>query len=171
MRSTLALLVLLTSVWAVLSGHYSTEALIFALGLLSMAAVTWLARRMDRLSGDRGLPPEALGQLLRLPRYLAFLALEIVGSNLHIARLALSLRPRVRQQLLRVPASQRSLLAQVVHANSITLTPGTVTLDLRGGELLVHAIDEASAASVVDGVIDRAASRLEGRVSVDRSGR
>ena len=69
---------------------------------------------------------------------------------------------KIQPQLLRVRARQRSALAQVIHANSITLTPGTITLDLRNGELLVHAVSPDTAAGVLAGDMDRAATRLEG---------
>lgn len=167
MRTTVALLVLLTAIWAALSGHYSTEPLIFSFGVLSLTVVVWLALRMDRISGDQGFPPEAIGQTLRLPRYLLFLFVEVVKSNLHVSRLILGDRSRVAQKLLVVKASQRTLLGQVAHANSITLTPGTITLDLRDSHLLVHAIDQTSADGIIDGVIDRAATRLEGDATAE----
>jgi multicomponent Na+:H+ antiporter subunit E len=162
MRGTLLLLALLAAIWVALSGHYSTEPVVLVMAVISVVLSGWLAARMDRAAGEAGLPPETGRILLRLPVYGLWLAWQIVLANLHVIRLVLDPRTRLEPAILRVRARQRSALVQVIHANSITLTPGTITLDLRNGELLVHALSAGSAASVLAGDMDRAASRLEG---------
>ena len=63
--------------------------------------------------------------------------------------------------MIRVRATQRSELGNTIFANSITLTPGTVALDVRGGSILVHALTDEAAAGLADGVMDSRVSRLE----------
>ena len=162
MKQGLTLFVLLALTWVALSGHYSTEPLILFFGVVSCLLVVWLARRMDRFAGDALLPPGVVGMLLRSVVYVPFLALKIVHANLRVCRLLLDRRLQVEPKVLRVKASQQTDVGRMIHANSITLTPGTVTLDVRGDELLVHALDQVSASSVVTGEIDRAVTRLEG---------
>ncbi len=163
MRGVVLFLLLVTA-WALWSGHYSLEPLIFAFGLGSCLFVTWLVLRMDRMvdwlpETDR-LP--GLGFVLRLPRYLFFLFLQVCRSSIRVSRLILDPTMPMTPHLLRAKASQETAWGQVIHANSITLTPGTLTLDLRDGELLVHALDPISASSVESGAIDAAVCRLEG---------
>lgn len=156
------LVLLLVAAWLALSGSHTKTPLIFGFGVGSVLLVTWLAARMSRQSGADPYGPRLLGLLLRLPRYLAFLFVKIVRSNLRVTRLLLDPRVSVKPRLLRMRSGPRSELGQVIYANSITLTPGTVTLDLRDDELLVHALGPVSAHSVVNGEIDRAVRRLEG---------
>ncbi|HVS13148.1 MAG TPA: Na+/H+ antiporter subunit E [Thermoanaerobaculia bacterium] len=161
MREALTLAVLLAALWAVLSGHYSTEPLIFAFAVLSIGVVLWLARRMDRQVGEPGVPVAVLGLVLRAPFYAAFMLVKIVQANLRITRLLFDPRITLKPRLIRMRARQRTDLGRMIYANSITLTPGTVTLDLRADELLIHALGPVSAGAVVSGEMDRAARRLE----------
>jgi multicomponent Na+:H+ antiporter subunit E len=154
--------VALALLWLALSGPYSAEPIVLGMAAISVALVWWLSARMDRVAGEAGVPGELVGMLPRVPRYLWWLTGQVVRANLHVARLVLDPRTRLEPKLVRVRARQRSAFCQVLHANAITLTPGTVTLDLRGGELLVHALSATSAAGVLDGEMDRAATRLEG---------
>ncbi len=156
MRS-LMVFVMLAATWIVLSGYFTKLLLGFGLG--SCLVVTWLAARMDRFDGD-DIQYE-LG--LRPLRYLPYLLSEIVKSNLQLARVILSPRMQIQQRLLRVEATPKSELAQVVYANSITLTPGTTTLDLRAGSLLVHALTKEAADGVLTGDMGRRCAALEGQ--------
>ena len=154
-KRDLTLFVLLAVSWQLWSGH--TEPLILACGLVSCILVTLLSRRMDRTDGTRtdwGLAGRSL-------RYVPWLVLEIVKANLQVARVVLDPALKIRPQLVRVKASQRSELGQVIYANSITLTPGTITLDVRDGEFLVHALTEEAAAGLESGEMDRRVAALE----------
>lgn len=150
--------------WLLWSGTYSTRPFIFTLGALSCLFVLWLTIRMDRAGRVEPSPLPARGFALRLLVYLPWLAGQVVLANLNVARRILTPSLPIAPRLLRVRAAQKTPLCQVIHGNSITLTPGTITLDLRGGELLVHALDEDSARGVEEGGIDRRVSRLEGAV-------
>jgi len=78
-----------------------------------------------------------------------------------VARLIWTPSLPIRPQLLRVPASQRSELGNAIYANSITLTPGTVALDVRDGGILVHALTDSSREELQSGEMDRRVSRIE----------
>lgn len=162
MRGVATVVLLAGLLWAALSGHYSTEPMIFGFGVLSLAIVGWIVYRMDREAGMPGLPEGILGLVVRMPVYGLYLMVKIVQANLRVARLLFDPRVTIKPRLLRVRARQRTELGRVIYANSITLTPGTVTLDLRGDELLVHALGPISAGSVVSGEMDRAVRRYEG---------
>ena len=155
MRDGLRFLVLAVF-WWLWSWH--TEPLVLSLGVASCALVTWLARRMDAIDG--GESGYTFG--LRPIRYIGYLLVEVVKSNLHVARVIVDPRLPISPRLVRVKATQKTDLGRVVFANSITLTPGTLTLDIRDDEVLVHALTEVTADGVTDGVMDAEVSRLEG---------
>lgn len=155
MKQAVFLFVLLLGVWLLLSGHF--DPLLVTFGLLSCAAVVAIGLHL-RIVDAEALPVHLAFQLVL---YLPWLFKEIVLSNLAVARVILDPRLPIRPRLLRVPASQRSEIAQVVYANSITLTPGTITLDVRDGMLLVHALTRESAEGLLGGEMDRRVARME----------
>jgi multicomponent Na+:H+ antiporter subunit E len=157
MKHSVALLVLLMTFWLLNSGHYT--ALMIGFGVASCLFVVWLARRMD-IVDDEALP---IHLLLRLPRYLPWFAFEVVKSNLNVARRILTPgRPDVSPRLFDAPTTQHSDLGRVLYANSITLTPGTVSIRVHGTAITVHAIAEEVADGLLEGEMDRRVSRLEG---------
>ncbi len=155
-------LLLLAAVWLSLSGPYTVhEWLILVFGLVSVAFVWRLYATLDREAGGdwEFFHPAAW---LRLPRFLVAFVYRVALANLHVVRLILAPGSELHPRLRRVRASQKTSFGQVLYANFITLTPGTITLDLRDGELLVYALDAESEADVVDGSMNRDVLRLEG---------
>jgi len=146
---------LLATAWLLWSGHYTTLILFF--GGVSIALVVWLAHRMDVL--DPESHPYHLSW--RPAVYLPWLVKEIILSNLHVARMVLT-PSQIRPRIVRVPWTQKTDLGRVIHANSITITPGTISLDLRDGHILVHALTETTAEGVLSGEMDARVTRLEG---------
>lgn len=160
------LLVLLVALWLILSGKYTAKPIIFGGFFVALALVMWIIARMDEAVGSPSPRPELAGFLLRLPRYLVFLAVRVVKANLRVTQLLLLPRVKPYPRLVRMKVGPQTVMGKLFLANSITLTPGTVTLDLRAGEVLVHALGPISAGSVVNGDIDREVRRLEGDRSV-----
>ena len=156
------MLLLLAAAWLSWSGHYTTgEWLIALFGLASCLFVWRLYLALDRAAGGdwEFFRPSAW---LRLPRFLIAFISKVAMANLHVVRLILVPGSELHPRLRRVRASQKTSFGQVLYANFITLTPGTITLDLRDGELLVYALDAESESDVVDGSMDRDVLRLEG---------
>jgi multicomponent Na+:H+ antiporter subunit E len=156
MKQALILFAHLMLVWLLLSGHF--EMALVTYGVLSAVLVVALMAHLHIL--DAEALPAYLG--LRPFLYLPWLFKEIVLSNIAVARVILDPRLPIRPRVLRVRASQRSDVAQVIYANSITLTPGTITLDVRNGEFLVHALTDESAEGLLTGEMDRRVAWLEG---------
>lgn len=153
-------LVVLVLAWLAWSGHYTyalEHTLVAVFGAVSCVGVWLLARRMDdsHMYANR----HSLG-LSTLP-YLCWLVLEIIKANLAVARIILGREMPISPRIIRVTGSQRSELGRVLYANSITLTPGTITLDVRGDQFYVHAIDADAAAGVQGGDMDRRVRALE----------
>ncbi len=156
-------LLLLAAAWLSLSGHYTLgEWLIAVFGLASCLFVWRLYLALERAAGGDSEYFQAWAWL-RLPRFLIAFISKVAMANLHVVRLILAPGSQLHPRLRRVKASQKTSFGQVLYANFITLTPGTITLDLRDGELLVYALDAESESDVVDGSMDRDVLRLEGR--------
>ena len=145
-------------IWLLLSGHY--DPLLLTLGVLSCITclyVTWKAKFID----EEGLP---LHLLMRLPIYTLWLFKEIIKANIDTAKIIIFNNPD--PQNFRVKSSQKTEAGKVTYANSITLTPGTVTTVLDGDILEVHALSSDMADDVKSGVMDKKVSWLEGNKNV-----
>jgi len=156
MRYVISLILILSALWLAISGVY--KPLLFILGAASVGLVTWLSVRMDVVGQEHN----PVLYSWRLFRYWNWLVVQILKSNIHVAKLALT-PARIQPQLLTVPVPHQDEVAKVTYANSCTLTPGTVALQLRSDELLVHALDDASAADLRSGEMADRISWLEGR--------
>lgn len=156
MGRAISLAVVLAALWLLLSGHY--EPLILAFGAGSVALVVLIARRKG-LTDREGHP---IHMLLGGLRYWPWLLVEIAKSNIAVARCILHPRLPISPTLVKVPCSQRTDLGRVVFANSITLTPGTVSILIDEGSITAHALTEATAADLAGGAMDRRVTRMEG---------
>jgi len=125
---------------------------------MACAFTLWLTVRLGLLRKDN----LRLRVAARLPAYIIWLAWEIVKSNLHVARVILAPGMPLQRQVLHLQPTQHSALGIAVYANSITLTPGTLTLDADDGILAVHALTTSVADDLRDGEMDRRVTRLEG---------
>ena len=144
--------------WLMLSGHY--EPLFFGFGLLSTVLCLWVARRMG--VADREGVPLRLG--LRTPTYWPWLIWQIAKSNVYVARRILDPRLPISPTTLKVRAGHLTPLGQVVLANSITLTPGTVSMSIDDGTILVHSLTAENARDLEQGEMARRVSAFAGDV-------
>lgn len=109
---------------------------------------------------EEGMP---IHLLPRLFRYLPWIAKEVVKANIDVAKRVLTLGwPNVNPRLFDVPTTQHSDLGRVLYANSITLTPGTVSIRVHDNKITVHAIADDVAEDLLKGEMDRQVTRLEG---------
>ena len=122
MLHAVSLAVVLAVVWWLLSGFLVP--LILALGAGSILSVVWIAHRMDAV--DHESHPIHLA--VRGIAYFPWLLLEIAKANFDVAKAILAGGDAIRPRLMNVKASQPSEVGRVTYANSITLTPGTVTI-------------------------------------------
>lgn len=157
MRYLLGLLVGLAALWLLLSGHYST--LLLELGAASCIVTALLCHRMG-LIDEETVP---LHLLPRLPGYLVWLGVEVAKSNWDVAQRIVRPGRQISPTMVTVRARQRSELGQVLFANSITLTPGTVTVGLQDGIAEVHALTEDNAHDIETGEMAQRVCTLEDR--------
>ncbi len=157
-KHAISLGLFLAVIWLLLSGHYTL--LLISFGLLSVALVVLLALRMDVVDHE-GHPLHLNSKALVI--YWCWLLKEIFVSNIYVCRLILSPAMPISPTVIALRSSQSSDLARVIFANSITLTPGTVTIDVDGDITEVHAITEDAAKSLLQGSMDDKVTALESR--------
>lgn len=144
--------------WLVLSGHYT--GLLLSLGAVSCAFIVWVTHRMDAIDHE-GVP---IHLSVRGWRYWPWLLAEIVKSNIDVAKIIVDPRLPVSPTMVRVKASQRTEFGRTVFANSITLTPGTMSVHMEDHTILVHALTKDGAESFTrDPEMDRRVAELEGQ--------
>ncbi len=164
MKRSATLGLFLFAAWQVWSGmsfpwgqHF--EPLLLVMGIVCTALVVLIAVRMNVVDAE-GAPVDFVN--VRVLLYIPWLAWEIVKANLDVVRRILHPRLPISPNVIEVAAGQRSELAQVVYANSITLTPGTVSVLLDAATITVHALSREAAAGVETGEMDRRVTQLEG---------
>ena len=155
--SGVALSVVLMAVWLLNSGHY--KPLMIGFGVASSLLVVFLSWRMGIVDRE-GLPVHLLP---RATVYAPWLFKEIFKANVDVAKRVLHpFEPDISPRLFDTGVTQKSDLGRVIYANSITLTPGTVSIGVRGSYITVHAIAEEVADGLQEGEMDRRVTWLEG---------
>jgi multicomponent Na+:H+ antiporter subunit E len=150
----LLLLVVLAAAWLLWSGLY--KPLLLYLGAFSCFLSFWLARRMGYFDDQLF----AMRFSLRLLGYWFWLGREIIRSSLQVTRIVLDPKLPISPRLVEVKAGSDHAVDQVILGNSITLTPGTLTIDLHYGLLKVHALTETGANDLVSGEMNRRVTAL-----------
>lgn len=147
--------------WALLSGH--TKPWLIYAGIGSSLAVLFVGLRMAYIDGE-GHP---IRQLNRGLIYWPWLLKEIIVSALDVSKLIVDPNLPISPVLVRIKASQKSAVGLTTYANSITLTPGTISalMSSRDREIVVHAISKTSALGLKDGEMDRRVTWFEGEQS------
>jgi multicomponent Na+:H+ antiporter subunit E len=151
----IGLTVLLAAYWLLLSGHYSTLFLLF--GAASVALTVWIARRMDIVDHEG----RALELSLRAPGYWLWLLGQLLKSSWDVAgriiRPAASVAPAARS----VSARDMTEIERVTYANSITITPGTLSLKVGVDAIDVHALHQELIDDLDGGEMARRVRRME----------
>jgi multicomponent Na+:H+ antiporter subunit E len=143
--------------WLLLSGHYT--ALLLTFGVLSVLVVVVLVRRMDVADGTRFDPRLST----RAPRYAGWLAWQVLLSSLAVLRQVWSPRPAPHPAVGVTPVDDLSVAGTVVYANSITLTPGTLSLQVDDAGIEVHALEGSDLEGLRSGVMLDRVRHLEAR--------
>jgi multicomponent Na+:H+ antiporter subunit E len=126
--------------WVLLSGKYDSFHL--TLGVICSIIIAYLTHELlfanVRVGDTRVI-------VQRFLAYIPWLIYQIILANIHVAYLALSPKMPIEPQILRFSTKLESDISWVTLANSITLTPGTITMDIKEGEFFVHALSKKEA--------------------------
>ena len=151
------MLLLFFVAWLIFNGRITLEIVLFGVAI-SLLVFAFICKFMNYSWEKEKLVYK------RIPLYLAYLAVlltEIVSANLSAAKLILSRREAVEPVIVRFKTSLKSEVSKVVLANSITLTPGTITVSLVEDELVVHCLDKSLAEGMEDSVFVKLLEKME----------
>jgi multicomponent Na+:H+ antiporter subunit E len=148
--------IIVFAVWLILNGKITAE--ICVIGLILSAALYWFSLRF--IPGVAGKKHN----WKRLPRYLQYLVVllvEIVKANVQVLGMVLSGRTDFEPCLIWFDTDLKETSSQVMLANSITLTPGTITVSLEDGRYCVHCLDKSLGEGIEDSVFVQLLRRIE----------
>ncbi|MDR4495493.1 MAG: Na+/H+ antiporter subunit E [Nitrospirales bacterium] len=149
----------LFGVWLVLSGRYDLFHVV--IGFMVACGVAWL---------NTGFAHSAFHQFpwVRAVLYVPWLFLRVVQSSLHLTKLILSPSLPIRPKLIFYRSHLRHQGAMVMLGNSVTLTPGTITVEVNGSHLLVHTIDEEAGEDLTSGRMEKKIAQVFQEETKDR---
>lgn len=157
LRYLLRLLVTLVVLWLLLSGIFTPMLLV--LGAISIIIVAYFSVQM-RVLEHRGQP--IYFRPLHILRYGCWLVIEILKSNWDVSKRVFHPSLPIKPLLEVVPATQNTEIGRVIYANSITLTPGTVAINIAANtDILVHALHADSIEELKQGEMGEKISQLE----------
>jgi multicomponent Na+:H+ antiporter subunit E len=145
----------LFAIWLLLSGHYTP--VLLTLGILSSILVVYITTRANLIDSENH--PELLKPSILL--YWLWLGREVILSNIDVARRILDPRMPITPNVFKVRATQKTDLGRATYANSITLVPGTVTMNVDGNTFTVHALTHKTAAELECGEMNRRVCDVE----------
>ncbi|HBZ49783.1 MAG: Na+/H+ antiporter subunit E [Proteobacteria bacterium] len=152
LKQTVFLSAILALAWLLWSGLY--KPLILGFGLLSCVLTMIVVRRMQFFDRET----YSLQPSIKLMRYWLWLLVEIAHSSVAVAKVVLNPSLPISPRVVRVTAPSDQSFEQVILGNSITLTPGTLTLDIFEGTLRVHTLTDEGARALLSGeMLDRVA--------------
>ena len=156
MARIVGLWLVLFAVWLLLSGHYTP--LLIGFGVGSCTLTVYIAMRMD-VADHEGVPIDWGGRFLL---YLPWLLKEILVANIRVAKVILSPSLPISPIMVVFRSTQKTDLGRVLYANSITLTPGTITTGVEGDQLEIHALTWQDVDGREEDEMDRRVSVVEG---------
>ena len=156
MRRYLSAFITLYLFWVLLSGYFTP--FLLSAGAGCTLALLWFARRLDVIDSE-GHPVElAQGAVAYWP----WLFVEIIKSAWTVSRIIWHPSLPISPTMVRFRPLQRTAAGLVTHANSITLTPGTITVEATPDEFIVHGLTRDSARGTISSEMDRRVARCEG---------
>lgn len=143
--------------WIILSGEFSFV-LLFS-GIISSLIVSYMSHDLLIKNVDTKI---SLIKTIRFIKFLPWLLWQIVLANIDLAIRTLNPKMPINPRLIKFNNNLKTDLGMVILANSITLTPGTVTIDVNKNEYLVHIISEKAAQSLISGEMQARVKAIEG---------
>ncbi len=159
LRNTVIQAALLMVFWLSMSGHYDLMHISF--GIFSVLLVMLIHHPLRKHLVAVGEHSAALKlRLARLTYYIPWLLWQIVVASLQVAYAVLHPKCPIDPAMLRFKTKLGNWSSKVILGNSITLTPGTITVDIEGEEFLVHSLMDVSSSGIVDGTLPGEVAKL-----------
>ena len=152
--------ILLFLFWLLLSGYF--EPLLLGLGLASVALTVFLIKRMNIIDHET----YSFHLYSRLPAFFIYIFRAIVVANIDvIKRIMTTSGKAISPRLVEIPLPQKTDLGRVIYANAITLTPGTVSVEIKENKIIVHALTKEAADDLATGNMAKA---IPDQLSINR---
>ena len=142
--------------WIIWSGMF--DAFHLSLGIISCAIVTYTTH--DILFTRERFSYKQIIEVWRFIKYIPWLLWQIILSNIHVAGLVLSPKMPIEPHMIRVKVRLKKDISIVTYANSITLTPGTITADIADGEFYIHCISKKVADDLFTGEMENRVAHI-----------
>ena len=155
MLRTVTVFLFLSGNWVLWSGYYNP--LLLTLGVFSCGLSVYMAVRMQLLDKE-GFPIEIFLSFLA---YLPWLLRELVKSGVEISLCVLNPRVHIAPRIVKIKPTQKTSLGLMIYANSITLTPGTVSIGVSNEEIEVHTLTDNAEKDLINGTMNRRVAAIE----------
>ncbi len=152
----LSLAIALFGFWLALSGHYTP--FLMTIGFLAVLVIVYISWKMGVIDAE-GHPIQLVPAAIT---YFPWLAFEILKSAWSVTKAILSPTLAISPTMAVIRASQKTNPGLVTYANSITLTPGTITVAVQGDKFTIHALEASGADDLEAGGMDKRVSQFEG---------
>jgi multicomponent Na+:H+ antiporter subunit E len=152
----IATFIMLFVSWTLWSGKF--DAFHLSLGVISCTLVTFMSN--DLLFKNKTFSKRQVMETIRFTKYIPWLLYQILLSNIHVAYLVLSPKPPIDPKIIRFKTKLKKEMSLAVFANSITLTPGTITADIKDGEYYVHALSKKVADDLLTGEMENKVAEI-----------
>ena len=151
--------VLLMAFWLILSPKISQQSIL--IGFIVSLLVVIYSR--DILFDSVEMPLFQLRNFLNMLRFAGILLIEIIKANIDVAKIVLNPAMPIKPQFVRVPMMLKNDINKVIYGNSVTLTPGTLTVDVTEEAFVIHALTDEAAAAMNNSFIEQWVLRQEER--------
>ncbi|MDI6889579.1 MAG: Na+/H+ antiporter subunit E [Thermodesulfovibrionales bacterium] len=142
--------------WVIWSGML--DAFHLSLGVISCILVTYMTH--DILFKREKFSSKHIVEVIRFIKYIPWLLYQIFLSNIHVASLVLNPKMPIKPELIRFKTKLKKDISLTTFANSITLTPGTITADIIEGEFYVHALSKKVADDLLAGEMENRVAHI-----------
>lgn len=145
-------------IWVIFNGQFTLE--IAAFGLVIAGLIYWFICKFMGYSPKMDMI--LLRKSLLVIHYCIVLVVEIIKANGQVFRMVYSSKYQLEPAVVHFKTNLKSKFAKVLLANSITLTPGTITVSLENDEYTVHCLDKELAHGIDSSVFVQLLERIEG---------
>lgn len=156
-KKNICLFALLLLFWLILSPRISIEAVVVG-GIVSTLVVLY---SQELVFEEKEMTLYSLKKLKSFIIFIGYLLIEIVKANIDVALIVLNPSLPIQPCFISVPMMLKNDVNKVIYSNAVTLTPGTLTVDIKEDEFIIHALTTSAAEGMVDSIIEQHCCRLE----------
>lgn len=149
--------VILFLLWVIFNGRMTVEIAIF--GVVIAAAIEWFMMRFMNYTPK--ITKSVLRNLLKIAQYVGVLIVEIAKANVQVIRMIFNLKYEVEPTIIHFHSKLKTDASKITLANSITLTPGTITVALEGDKFTVLCLDKEFAEGIDESVFVKLLEKME----------